>query len=77
MLCPPTDIAKAFDPTVPYSPIVLGDVLEVKYDFGAGMHGCHHAAVLDPPVHAVWTGEISDVDDDDGGWTRRKPRRGL
>ncbi|KAL8961124.1 MAG: hypothetical protein Q9183_005355 [Haloplaca sp. 2 TL-2023] len=75
--CPPTEIAEAFDETVPYSPILLGDVLEVNYDFGEGVLGCQNAAVLDPPVFAVWTGDLSDVDYGSMQWIRRKPRRGL
>ena len=64
--CPPTHIAKVFDPSVPYHPILVPPLT-----FGWGyVNGtervrtlCELAGIRDPPVFARRVGEISGPKD--------------
>ncbi|KAL8992353.1 MAG: hypothetical protein Q9169_007164 [Polycauliona sp. 2 TL-2023] len=71
--CPPSNVAEAYDPQMPYFPVLKSE-FGVKYnlrlpDWGAGLVGdsvCKIATVRDPPVHAFWVGEITGLGDEGG-----------
>ncbi|KAL8856108.1 MAG: hypothetical protein Q9178_007233 [Gyalolechia marmorata] len=64
--CPPTHIAKVFDPTVPYYPILVPPLYyRWGYDNGSDKveGSCALAGVRDPPVFARRVGAISGPKD--------------
>ncbi|KAL8866930.1 MAG: hypothetical protein Q9174_005991 [Haloplaca sp. 1 TL-2023] len=75
--CPPTAIAKAYDQTTPYQPVLVSPfrvripmrLIETEGSTEGTIEGfpeCDVPAVVDPPVYGVWVGEWSGVDDGSG-----------
>ncbi|KAL8694406.1 MAG: hypothetical protein Q9224_003577 [Gallowayella concinna] len=71
--CPPSAVAKAYDPGVPYFPIIV-PLLGVKFNLAIDRDGnwhsdfeCAAAAVRDPPVRAIRVGKITGPKDGGDG----------
>ncbi|KAL8670073.1 MAG: hypothetical protein Q9168_005368 [Polycauliona sp. 1 TL-2023] len=71
--CPPSDVAKAYNPKAPYFPVLKSE-LSVKYNLRLDNYGttlvgdavCEIAGVRDPPVYGVWVGAATGLDDGGG-----------
>ncbi|KAL8681772.1 MAG: hypothetical protein Q9186_002161 [Xanthomendoza sp. 1 TL-2023] len=71
--CPPSAVAKAYDPGAPYFPIIV-PLLGVRYKLSMNPDGkmisdydCGTAAVRDPPVRAIRVGKITGPKDGGDG----------
>ncbi|KAL9627051.1 MAG: hypothetical protein Q9204_006843 [Flavoplaca sp. TL-2023a] len=66
--CPPSDVATAYDPRVPYLPVLKSEIgikfnLHISQDDQKmiGDETCKVAAVRDPPVHAIRLDALSQL----------------
>ena len=59
--CPPSDVAKSYDPRFPYFPILYGAPFDssITYDHGRSAIRCKAAGIRDPPVRAVRVDSIT------------------
>lgn len=72
--CPPTDVAKVYNPKTPYYPVLKSE-FGVKFNLHAyideqyrtvGDEPCKITAVRDPPVYSEWVGPVTGATDESG-----------
>jgi len=70
--CPPSEVAKVYNPEAPYFPILVS-TFGARWNPAALPNGsifdpiCEIAAIRDPPIHAHRVGKISGAKDGSGG----------
>lgn len=64
--CPPSEVADAYDSSIPYFPILITGLAHQRVEgYGSQLakSSCLVSAVRDPPVHAFHVEEISEAKD--------------